>query len=156
MCIVVRVQNKTFQERNYEQLTDSSFGVCSFLPRTCTEGTRPGGHEEAHARADAAICPASRDRPFPREEKGDAPRPGRVEKNILLRTSMARAGAPMDVDRKRSRSNACYNCGKPGHIAANCRSPKKQTKVRSLLTELKEGKEIKMDDLLKAIKEEDF
>ena len=66
------------------------------------------------------------------------------------------AGAPMDVDRKRSRSNACYNCGKPGHIAANCRSPKKQTKVRSLLTELKEGKEIKMDDLLKAIKEEDF
>ena len=66
------------------------------------------------------------------------------------------AGVMMDINRKRSRLNACYNCGKPGYIVANCRSLKKQTKIRGLLMDLKEGKEVKMDDLLKAIKEEDF
>jgi hypothetical protein len=65
-------------------------------------------------------------------------------------------GAPMDIDRKRSRGPVCYNCQKPGHIAANCRSPKKQTRVRALLNDLKDGKEIKVDELKKAMQEEGF
>jgi hypothetical protein len=65
-------------------------------------------------------------------------------------------GAPMDVDWKRSRGPVCYNCQKLGHITANCQSPKKSTKVRILLKDLKEGKEVKMDDLVKVMKEEDF
>jgi hypothetical protein len=65
-------------------------------------------------------------------------------------------GAPMDVDRKRSRGPVCYNCQKPGHIAVNCRAPKAKTRVRALLQELKEGKEIKVDDLKKAMNEEGF
>jgi hypothetical protein len=65
-------------------------------------------------------------------------------------------GAPMDVDRKRSRGPLCYNCQKPGHIAANCRSPKKQTRVRALLNDLKEGKEVKVEDLKKAMQDEGF
>jgi hypothetical protein len=64
--------------------------------------------------------------------------------------------APMDVDQKRSRGPVCYNCQKPGHIAANCRSPKKQTRVRALLQDLKDGKEVKVDDLKKAMNEEGF
>jgi hypothetical protein len=64
--------------------------------------------------------------------------------------------APMDVDRKRSQDRNCYNCGKPGHIAKFCREPKKVTRVRALLNDLKNGKEIKMDDLQKVMKEEDF
>jgi hypothetical protein len=63
-------------------------------------------------------------------------------------------GAPMDVDRKRSQDRNCYNCGKPGHIAKFCREPKKVTRVCALLNDLKNGKEIKMDDLQKAMKKE--
>jgi hypothetical protein len=65
-------------------------------------------------------------------------------------------GAPMDIDRKRSRGPVCYNCQKLGHIVANCRLLKKTTKMRVLLKDLKEWKEVKMDDLVKAMKEEDF
>jgi hypothetical protein len=64
--------------------------------------------------------------------------------------------ASMDIDQKRSRGPVCYNCQKLGHIAANCHAPKKQTRVQALLKELKEGKEVKMDDLVKVMKEEDF
>jgi hypothetical protein len=65
-------------------------------------------------------------------------------------------GAPMDVDRKRSQDRNCYNCGKPGHIAKFCREPKKVTRVRALLNDLKEGKEVNVDELKKAMKEEGF
>jgi hypothetical protein len=65
-------------------------------------------------------------------------------------------GTPMDVDRKRSNRPVCYNCQKPGYIAANCRSPKKQTRVRTLLNDLKEGKEVKVEDLKKAMQDEGF
>jgi hypothetical protein len=65
-------------------------------------------------------------------------------------------GVPMDVDQKRSKGPVCYNCQKSSHIAANCRTPKKQTRVRALLKDLKEGKEAKIDNLVTVIKEEDF
>jgi hypothetical protein len=65
-------------------------------------------------------------------------------------------GAPMDIDQKRSQDRNCYNCGKPGHIAKFCREPKKMTHICALLTDLKNGKEVKIDDLQKAMKEEDF
>jgi hypothetical protein len=65
-------------------------------------------------------------------------------------------GAPMDVDRKRSQDRNCYNCGKPGHIAKFCREPKKVMRVRALLNDLKEGKEVNVDELKKAMKEEGF
>jgi hypothetical protein len=65
-------------------------------------------------------------------------------------------GAPMNVDQKRSRGPVCYNCQKPGYIAANCRSPKQKTRVHTLLVDLKKGKEVKVDDLKKALDEEGF
>jgi hypothetical protein len=65
-------------------------------------------------------------------------------------------GVPMDVDRKRSQDRTCYNCGKPGHITKYCREPKKMTRLRALLTNLKEGKEVKVDELKKAMEEEGF
>jgi hypothetical protein len=63
---------------------------------------------------------------------------------------------PMDINWKRSQDCNCYNCGKPSHITANCRAPKKTTWVQALLIDLKNGKEVKIKALLEALKEEDF
>jgi hypothetical protein len=65
-------------------------------------------------------------------------------------------GVPMDINQKRSQDRNCYNCGKPGHIAKFCREPKKMTQVCTLLTDLKNGKEVEMSKLTEALKEENF
>ena len=71
------------------------------------------------------------------------------------------AGAPMDLDRARAMSRACYNCGKEGHIARNCRQPRQpRTYARTMDSEAetmrKERDELKAElEALRALKESD-
>jgi hypothetical protein len=48
----------------------------------------------------------------------------------------------MDVDAsKTAATRVCYNCGKPGHIARSCPSPKRAVNVRQLASDLGFGYE---------------
>ena len=59
----------------------------------------------------------------------------------LVTNTTAKDPDAMDVDRKCNTFN-CYNCRKPGHIAKNCRAPKKPFVTR--VVEIDDEKEAKI------------
>jgi hypothetical protein len=100
------------------------------------------------------------------QQQGGSSRP--VGDSTGSRGVTPRSSTPIDIDWKWSTTPRCYNCDKLGHIARDCWAPRrttwtnevgtpqKKTRVQVILNDIKNGKEVAIDDLVKAMKEEGF